>query len=148
MYIHMMEFSTLDILKLGGKRKRRRAFNSGTFEYYVSATFKKNLFIWLRRLCCGSQDLWCTMWDLSLWWTNSVVAAHGIWDPSSLTRDRTHILCIARWILNYWIARRVLEVSLFDLLLFYLHIDDNFLDSQFCPTDLFMPMPTPKILKY
>ena len=86
-------------------------------------------------LNCGSQDLCCIMWGLSLWWTNSVVAAHGIWDLSSLTRDQTHILCIARWILNYWTARRVLKVPLFDLLLFYLHVD-TFLDSQFCPTDL------------
>ena len=51
----MMEFSTLDILKLGGKRKRRRAFNSGTFEYYVSATFKKK-FIYL----AVSSLLWLT----------------------------------------------------------------------------------------
>ena len=25
-----------------------------------------------------------------------------MWDPSSLTRDRTHIPCIARWTLNHW----------------------------------------------
>ena len=44
----------LYILKLGGKRKRRRVFNSGTFEYYVSALclkchlfLKNKLFIWL-----------------------------------------------------------------------------------------------------
>ena len=78
------------------------------------------------------------MWDLSLWWTSSVVVAHGIWDLSSLTRDQTYVLCIARWILNYWTARQVLEMPLFDLLLFYLHMDDTFLDSQLCPPDLFV----------
>ena len=35
----------------------------------------------------------------------------GMWDLSSLTRDRTHILCIARWILNHWTTREVLEIS-------------------------------------
>ena len=31
---------------------------------------------------------------------------------SSLSRDQTHISCIGRWILNYWITREVL-VSIF-----------------------------------
>ena len=29
-----------------------------------------------------------------------------MWDLSSPTRDQTHILCIARWILNYWTTRK------------------------------------------
>ena len=33
-------------------------------------------------------------------------------DLSSLSRDRTHISCIGRWILNHWITREVL-VSIF-----------------------------------
>ena len=31
----------------------------------------------------------------------------GMWDLSSLTRDRTCILCIGRWSLNHWTAREV-----------------------------------------
>ena len=30
-----------------------------------------------------------------------------MWDLSSLTRDQTHILCIASWILNHWTTRQV-----------------------------------------
>ena len=30
-----------------------------------------------------------------------------MWDPSSLTRDQTHIPCIGRRILNHWTAREV-----------------------------------------
>ena len=57
-----MEFSTLDILTLGGKRKRRRVFNSGTFEYYVSALrlkchLLKKFHLAASGLCGGSQGL-------------------------------------------------------------------------------------------
>ena len=38
----------------------------------------------------------------------------GIWDRSSLTRDQTHLPCIARWILNHWIIREVLVLILSD----------------------------------
>ena len=31
-----------------------------------------------------------------------------MWDPSSLTRDQTHTLCIGRQSLNYWTARESL----------------------------------------
>ena len=31
----------------------------------------------------------------------------GMWDLSSLTRDRTHTPCIGKWSLNYWTAREV-----------------------------------------
>jgi len=31
----------------------------------------------------------------------------GMWDLSSLTRDRTGVLCISRWILNHWTTREV-----------------------------------------
>ena len=31
----------------------------------------------------------------------------GMWNLSSLTRDRTRVLCISRWILNHWTTREV-----------------------------------------
>ena len=31
----------------------------------------------------------------------------GMWDPSSRTRDQTHVPCIGRWIPNHWIPREV-----------------------------------------
>ena len=50
----------------------------------------------------------------------SVAVAHGLSCPpqqvgSSWTRDRTHVLCIGRWILYHWTFR---EVQLLFLLLF------------------------------
>ena len=33
----------------------------------------------------------------------------GMWDLSSLTRDRTRVPCIVRWILYHWITREVPE---------------------------------------
>ena len=30
-----------------------------------------------------------------------------MWDLSSLTREKTRVLCIARWILNHWTTREV-----------------------------------------
>ena len=30
-----------------------------------------------------------------------------MWDLGSLTRDGTHVPCIARWILNHWTTREV-----------------------------------------
>ena len=32
---------------------------------------------------------------------------HSRWDLSSLTRDRTHVPCIRRWILHHWNTREV-----------------------------------------
>ena len=42
----------------------------------------------------------------------SVVTAHGllllaVWNLSSLIRDRTHVPCMARQILNHWTTREV-----------------------------------------
>ena len=31
----------------------------------------------------------------------------GMWDLSSLTRDRTHISCPGRWMFNHWTTREV-----------------------------------------
>ena len=36
----------------------------------------------------------------------------GIWDLNSPTRDRTHLPCIGRWILNHWTVREVPSCSL------------------------------------
>ena len=35
---------------------------------------------------------------------------HGTWDLSSLTRDRTHVPCIGRRILNHWTTREFLHI--------------------------------------
>ena len=37
-----------------------------------------------------------------------LAAPSGMWDPSSPTRDQTHVPCIGRWILNPWTTRKVL----------------------------------------
>ena len=31
--------------------------------------------------------------------------AQGVWDLNSLTRDRTHVPCIGKWLLNHWTTR-------------------------------------------
>ena len=41
------------------------------------------------------------------------LAASGMWDPSSLTRDWTHAPCIGRRILNHWTTREVLRMAFF-----------------------------------
>ena len=40
-----------------------------------------------------------------------------MWNLSSLTRDGTYVPCIGRQILNHWITREVLQMSLFFSLL-------------------------------
>ena len=45
---------------------------------------------------------------------------HSMWDLSSLTRDGTHMPCIARWILNHWITREVLRPLVSPVQLFFL----------------------------
>jgi len=45
-------------------------------------------------------------WAPQLGRTGLVAPRHG---GSSQTRDRTHVLCIGRWILNHWITREVLR---------------------------------------
>ena len=57
-------------------------------------------------LSCGMQDLFCILWDLFYCDTQvpehvgSVAAALGftcsMWNISSLTRGRTHILCTVK----------------------------------------------------
>ena len=49
----------------------------------------------------STLQLWCTGSRAR----DSVVAS--MWDISSLTRDRTSVPCVARWILNHWTTREV-----------------------------------------
>ena len=44
-----------------------------------------------------------------------VLWPQGMWDPSSLTRDRSYTLCIKKQSLNHWTSREVLMKN--DLLL-------------------------------
>ena len=73
-------------------------------------------------LSCGTWDLPRVMGDLSLRHMDSLLVVQGLsscstqaellcgmWDLSSLTRDRSHVLCIARQILNHWPIREVPE---------------------------------------
>ena len=39
----------------------------------------------------------------------------GMWDLSSLTKDRTHVLCIRRQILNHWTTREFSGMSFLTL---------------------------------
>ena len=90
------------------------------FLWVFVATFKLSLVVVNRLLvvvnsCCGAQALHVQL---------SVAVAHGLWSAqasvvvacglvnprhvgSSQTRDRTHVPCIGRRILNYWTTREV-----------------------------------------
>ena len=85
-------------------------------------SFFKSLFIFLVALGLSRimQDLCCIMRDLALQLMDSLVVArrlsscraraswlYSMWDLHSLTRDATHIPCIARLILNHWTTREV-----------------------------------------
>ena len=37
----------------------------------------------------------------------------GIRDLNSSTRGQTHVLCIARWILNHWTTREIFKLKIF-----------------------------------
>ena len=77
---------------------------------------------WLICLCrvlvAARRDLPCFTQDASLRCTDSLVVEnrlssrgvwayllHGLLDQSSLTKDQTHVPCIARGILNHWPSR-------------------------------------------
>ena len=60
----------------------------------------------------------CSMQNLLLWHNDSrpsglsscggwALLLCSIWNVSTLTRDQTHLPCIARWILNHWTTREV-----------------------------------------
>ena len=85
---------------------------------FKHCTFKKISFF----LYVAALGLSCIVQDFSLQPTDSLVLAsglpsygtqayllHGMWDLSSLTRDWTHIPCIAKWILKPWTTRKVLK---------------------------------------
>ena len=75
------------------------------------------IFIWVHwSLSCGTWNLHCIMQDLFVAVPDSLVVVCGLcaglaapWhvDNSSLTRDQTHVPCIARQILNHWTTREV-----------------------------------------
>ena len=50
-----------------------------------------------------------------------------MWGPSSLTRDRTHIPCIARWILNHRATKEIPFLPSFSFLFFFLNFLTFFL---------------------
>ena len=88
-----------------------------TISFSFSFFLKKkliNLTAW--GLSCRMWDIHCIIWDLSLRCTGSSVHGlssccvraqlfYGMWDLSSLTKDRTCMPCIARWILKHWIIK-------------------------------------------
>ena len=100
-------------------------FSSLYLYIYIFDTFIYLFIWWALGLSCGTQDLHCAMWDLSLGHTDSLVVAqwlqstraqlcgaqaqllHGMWDLSFPTRDWTCVPCIARWILNHCTTREV-----------------------------------------
>ena len=55
---------------------------------------------------CVSDAIFCSVHGLSSWgsWAQLLL---GMWDLSSLTRDRTCIPCMAIWTLNPWTTREV-----------------------------------------
>ena len=65
-------------------------------------------------LSCGTQDLTLRLAGFSSYgtWAHFSCGAwalllQGMWDLNSMTRERTHIPCIGRWILNHWTTRKV-----------------------------------------
>ena len=77
---------------------------------------------------CGAQapehvgSVFCDRWALSLRHGSSVNEARGLaprlWDLSSPTRDRTHVPCIGRRILNHWTTREVPLIRLLRAMLY------------------------------
>ena len=97
--------------------------------------FKKYLSIYLAAwgLSCGTRDLSWVMRDLLLLCTYSPVVASAvtgcdawaqllqdIWDLSSLTRDWTHVPCIARQILNHRTTREAPGIIIYKAYLYTL----------------------------
>ena len=72
----------------------------------------------------------------------SVVTVHGLTCPkhveSSRTRDRTHIPCIGRWILNHWTARVVHDTCFLMWMCLQSH---NFLSKYLCSLSFFSRAP-------
>ena len=115
--------------------QRRFAF------YFIFIYLFKYLFLylcWVLVVACGIFIVACRVFSLhctgfspavvcrlsscglqALEHAGSVVAAHGLscpacgmWDLSSLTRDRTCVPCLGRQILNHWTSREVPKVCI------------------------------------
>ena len=93
--------------KLSGFAKQTRRFLSKSNHFYIFLHFFygqphhlqiKTILFWKRyfRTYLAALDL--------LWWAGSLVVAYMLSCPASLIRDRTHVPCIGRWILNHWIT--------------------------------------------
>ena len=52
-----------------------------------------------------------------------------MWDLSSPTRDRTHVPCIDRWILNHWTTREV-SPGILNMDTFMVTPDPQIMDAQ------------------
>ena len=65
----------------------------------------------------AEHGLWGTRPSVAVWahslQLQGLSCPIGIWDLSSQTRNRTHIPCTVRWILNPWSSREVPEISFF-----------------------------------
>ena len=95
---------------------------------------------------CGTRTS-CSMWAHGLCPTGSRVCGlkncaqthllRGIWNISSLTRDWTYVLFIARWNLNQWTPR---EVPVCISSYFFSRVTKSFWDSENCPFS--MPLAT------
>ena len=68
------------------------------------------LFIYFFKLFWAPLRLSCSTWDLPMGaqqlWHAGLVAGCML-DPSTWTRDRTHVLCVGRSILSLWVTREV-----------------------------------------
>ena len=73
-----------------------------------------------RTQALGSRAQW-------LWRTGFVAPWHV---GSSQTRDRTHVPCLGRWILNHWTTREVLHIFLSFVLECSLIIQKQFKTSE------------------
>ena len=65
-------------------------------------------------LHCGTRFLCCDVWAslvvaLGFFSCGQAQLPCGMWDLSFLTRDQTHVFCIAKQVLNHWITRKFLS---------------------------------------
>ena len=60
------------------------------------------------RACTLTHNVWCFVFGHT--------TSHAGFN--SLTRDRTHVPCFARWILNHWTTRKVPTIACADAFLF------------------------------
>ena len=71
---------------------------------YLAAVSLSRIFSALCRIfCCCARILVV----VHRFWNTCAQLPHGMWDLGSLTRDWTHVPCIAKQILNHWTMREV-----------------------------------------